>query len=404
MPLQLSGEVQIADKEKLNDMLPNDFVFSFSSFRTKPTLLRDSAGIALPSGSTQSIILRDANYNIISASICRPQHLNFSDNQKNIVAELIFTFKNTRPSQERPYLFFLCFPLYKSASGSASPFLKGLLTNEPITSQMSLQDLVSDSKTFLFYNSCIPLVSKSQNVIKSYSCCALVSTHSLPVFQADITGLTLMDYMLPSSFTMDVDTIIDYKIDSTTFTFKKQSVKRGTAGKTFRATLQTNTNGFFTRFSKYTYNPVLLQKANEQSCKTSSQINTSQLKCFAIKPKSDVRNGILLVDPKTGKRMDKLLAEGEPGNINTSSGDIATSVGIVIGVLGGLIGVIILLNWLVHKYYNDGPAIVAKVVATTAATAAAAPSLATAALGAAPQIVPLVLPELAAAAAGKATP
>ena len=392
MPLQLSGEIQIADKEKLNDMLPNDFVFSFSSFRTKPTLLRDSGGVALPSGSTQSIILRDANYNIISASICRPQHFNFSDNQKNIVAELIFTFKNTRPTQERPYIFFLCFPLYKSASGSVAPFLKGLLTNEPLTSQMSIQDLVSESKTFIFYNSCLPLVSKSQNVIKSYSCCSLVSTHSLPIFQADITGVTLMDYMLPSSFTMDVDTIVDYQIDSTTFTFKKESIKRGTAGKTFRATVQTNTNGFFTRFSKYTYNPVVLKKANEQSCKTSSQINTSQLKCFAIKPKSDVRNGNLLVDPKTGKRMDKLLAEGEPGNINTSSGDTATSVGIAIGVLIGLIGVMILLRWLVYKYYNDAPAIVAKAAATASSI-----SLPNAALAAAPQFIPkLVLPEFAA--------
>lgn len=197
MPLQLSGEIQLADKEKLNDMLPNDFVFSFGSFRTKPTLLRDSGGIALPGGSSQTIILRDATYNIISASICRPQHFNFSDNQKNIVAEIIFTFVNSRPTQERPYLLFLSFPLYKSASGSASPFLKGLLTNEPITSQMSIQDLVSEGKTFIFYNSCIPLVSKSQNIVKSYSCCTLVSTHALPVFNTDISssGLTLMDYM-----------------------------------------------------------------------------------------------------------------------------------------------------------------------------------------------------------------
>ena len=174
MPLQLSGEIQVADREKLNDMLPNDFVFSFGSFRTKPTLLRDSGGIALPGGSSQTIILRDANYNIISASICRPQHFNFSDSQSNVIAEIIFTFVNARPSQERPYLLFLCFPLFKSSSGASAPFLKGLLTNEPMTSLMSIQDLVSESKTFLFYNSCLPMVSKIKTIIKSYSCCALV--------------------------------------------------------------------------------------------------------------------------------------------------------------------------------------------------------------------------------------
>ncbi len=355
MPLQLSGEIQVADKEKLNDLLPNDLVFTFSSFRTKPTLLRDTGGIALPSGSSQSLILRDANYNLISASICRPQHSNFSDSQSNVIAEIIFTFMNARPSQERPYLFFLCFPLFKSAAGSSAPFLKGLLTNEPLTAQMSVLDLVNESKTFIFYNSCLPLVSKTQTVVKSYSCCALVSTHSLPVYESDVkNNLTrLMDYMLPSSLTMDVDTIVDYKINSS-FVFDPNTIKRGTAGKTYRATVQTNTSGFFTRFSKYVYNPVVLAKANQQACKTSSQINTSQLKCFAIKPKTDVRNGVLLVDPRTGKRMDKLLAEGEPGNITPGSSNKAAMVfGIIFGLLGIVLGGFLAYKLVLEKSFTD---------------------------------------------------
>ncbi len=356
MPLQLTGEIQVADKEKLNEILPNDLSFSFGSFRTKPTLIRQSGSISLPSESTQSVSLRDANYNLISASICRPQHLNFSDNQNQIAAEIIFTFENTRPSQERPYLFFLCFPLYKSSTGSSAPFLKGLLTNEPVTSQMSVQDLVNEAKTFIFYNSCLPLVSKVELQIKSYSCCALVASHALPVFYNDFNNITYLDYMLPSKFIMSLDTIVEFKIDNSKFTFIPSSIKRGTAGKTYRATVQTNASIFFTRFSKYTYSPALIEKANKQACKT-DEINTSQLKCYTIKPKSDVKGGRLLIDPKTGKRMDHLLSEGEPGDIKPKN---TNTVAIIAGTLGGLLALVIVIffiYWFRPKVFSDTPSV-----------------------------------------------
>jgi hypothetical protein len=358
MPLQLTGEIQLADKEKLNAMLPNDLVFSFGSFRTKPTLLRDNGGISLPAGSSQSLTLRDANYSLISASICKPQHYNFSDNQQNIIAEIIFTFVNTRSSKELPYLFFLCFPLYKSVTGSSAPFLKGILTNEPMTSQMSLLDLVTEAKTFIFYNSCIPMVSKVEAQIRNYSSCALVATHALPVIESDIkNNLTLLDYMLPSKFTMDSDTIVEFKIDNSKFTFIPSSIRRGTGGKTYRATIQTNASIFFTRFSKYTYNPSLLAKANAQACKT-SQINTNQLKCYTIKPKSDVKGGVLLVDPKTGKRMDKLLEEGDSGIPKPKSENIAAIIG---GSLGGLLALVLFVFvaiWLRRKVMSPTAAFI----------------------------------------------
>ena len=357
MPLQLSGEIQIADKEKLNDMLPNDFVFSFGSFRTKPTLFRANGAIALPSGSSQNITLRDANYVLVGASIFRPQHINFSNNQKNIIAELIFTFQNTKPSQERPYLLFLCFPLYKSVTGSSAPFLKGLLTNEPVTSQMSIQDLVTEAKTFIFYNSCVPMITKVESKIQSYSCCALIASNSLPVYEYDFkNNMTLFDYMLPNMYTMYLDTIVDFKIDNSKFTFIPSTIKRGTAGKTYRATIQTNASIFLTRFSKYTYNPDLLQKANAKACKTTSEINTTQLKCYTIKPKSDIKGGRLLVDPKTGKRMDALLAEGEPGDIKPQN---SKAIAAIAGTLGALIGILILgllIMYLHPKFLSKTPA------------------------------------------------
>lgn len=375
MPLQLTGEIQVADKEKLNDMLPNDFVFSFGSFRTKPTLIFDNGGISLPSDSTQNLMLRDTNYSLISASICRPQHLNFSDNQQNIVAEIIFTFQNNRPSQERPYLLFLCFPLYKSVTGSAAPFLKGLLTNEPMTAQMSVLDLVNEAKTFIFYNSCIPMVTKTESQVKGYSCCALVASSALPVIESDIKSrLTLLDYMLPSKFTMDVDTIVEFKIDNSKFTFIPSSIKRGTGGKTYRATIQTNASVFFTRFSKYTYNPAIIKKANEKACKT-SEITTSQLKCYTIKPKSDVKGGRLLVDPKTGKRMDALLEEGEPGDKTPKNSNIGAIIG---GSIGGLIALVLLIFfivWYKPNVFSKAPPDIAAAAAVAASTTLTATEL-----------------------------
>jgi hypothetical protein len=358
MPLQLTGEIQVADREKLNEILPNDLSFSFGSFRTKPTLIRKSGSISVPSSDSDSdrVNLHGAYYSLASASIFRPQHLNFSDNQKNIAAEIIFTFRGDRISEERPFLFFLCFPLYKSSTGSSAPFLKGLLTNEPITSMMSIQDLLNEAKTFIFYNSCIPMITLDTSQMKNYKCCALVASHALPVFYNDFNNITYLDYMLPWQFLIYSDTIVDFKIDNSKFTFIPSSIKRGTAGKTYRATVQTNASIFFTRFSKYTYSPALIEKANKASCKT-DQINTSQLKCFTIKPKSDVKGGRLLIDPKTGKRMDQLLSEGEPGDIKPKNTD---TIATIAGTLGGLLALVIVaffIFWFRPKVFSETPSV-----------------------------------------------
>ena len=254
---------------------------------------------------------------------------------------------------------------------------------------MSILDLVSDAKSFIFYNSCIPMVSKVETQIKGYSCCAMVASHSLPVYESDIKNRNLLDYMLPNKFTMDHDTIVEFKIDNSKFTFIPSSIRRGTGGKTYRASVQTNASIFFTRFSKYIYNPELLAKANAKACKT-PDINTSQLKCYTIKPKSDVIGGRLLVDPKTGKRMDTLLEEGDPGSSNPKS-----NVGLIIGgVFAGLIALVCLIfvaRWILRKampitnVFSSGPREVVKelwqeAVVPVVAISIGGPALATKAL------------------------
>ena len=340
MPLQLSGEIQKADKEKLAKMLPNEFAFSFASFRTKPSLNMDTGSIVLPGSGTNTISFQGSTYTLISLRVTKPQHLNFSDNQSNVFLELIATFQNTRPSNEAPYLFILCFPFYNEPSGSKNVFANAVFTGQPMTATASLQDLLTEAKDFISYKSCIPIIGKPTPEIKSLSCCVLVASHSLPLMKSAPMDEFARFYLLPSVYLMDYDTIVEFRIEN--FAFVPSSIKRGPNGRTYSATVLTSGEQFVNRFSLYSYDKSTLQAANEQQCRPSGRLATNQLKCFQIKPKQDIKSGILLVDPKTGKRMDAYLQEQDAKHNplpkpDTTGLSMAAILGIAMGGLAALV-------------------------------------------------------------------
>lgn len=337
MPLQLSGEIQVADKEKLGTMLPNDFTFSFASFRTKPSV-DDNGSIVLPGSGTNTVNFQGATYTLISLRVTRPQHLNFSDNQGSVFLEVIATFQNTRPSKEAPFLFMLCFPLYNDPNGSKNNFVNAVFSGTPMTSTSSIQDMVNEAKDFIFYTSCIPMIGKATPEIKSLSCCVLVASRALPFFKS--SDISNRFYLLPSVYLMDYDTIVEFKLEN--FKFVPSSIKRGPNGRTYSATILTTGDQFTKRFALYSYDKALIDQANQQQCKPSNRLATNQLKCFPIKAKQDIKSGILLIDPKTGKRMDTYLLEQDATNNplpkpNVVGKNIATILGIVIGSLAAIV-------------------------------------------------------------------
>jgi len=337
MPLQLSGEIQVADKEKLGRMLPNDFTFSFASFRTKPSI-DDNGSIILPGSGTNTVNFQGATYTLISLRATGPQHLNFSDNQAKVFLEVIATFQNTRPSKEAPFLFMLCFPFYSDPNGSKNNFVNAVFNGTPMTSTASIQDMVTEVKDFTFYTSCIPMIGKATPEIKSLSCSVLVASRALPLYQG--AQWPHRFYLMPSMYLLDYDTIVEFKLEN--FKFAPSSIKRGPNGRTYSATILTTGDQFTKRFSLYSYDKALLDQANQQQCKPSNRLATNQLKCFPIKAKQDIKSGILLIDPKTGKRMDTYLLEQDavnnpPPKPNDVGKGIAKILGIVIGSLAAIV-------------------------------------------------------------------
>jgi hypothetical protein len=337
MPLQLSGEIQNADKEKLSTMLPNDFSFSFASFRTKPSMDYENGNIVLPGTGTNTVNFQGATYTLVSLRVTRPQHLNFSDNQGSTFLELICTFQNTRPSKEAPFLFMLCFPIYNEPSGTKNTFLNSVFSMSPMTGTSSIQELVTDAKDFMFYTSCIPMIGKAKPEIRSLSCCVLVGRRALPLMKHGDWPHRF--YLMPSVYLLDYDTIVEFKLEN--FQFAPSSIKRGPNGRTYSATVLTSGDQFTKRFALYTYDKALLDQATAKQCQ-SRQLSTSQLKCFPIKAKQDIKSGILLVDPKTGKRMDVFLQEQDAANYpkpsqDTTGDKLATILGITIGVLAAVV-------------------------------------------------------------------
>jgi hypothetical protein len=351
MPLQLSGEIQVADKEKLGRMLPNDFTFSFASFRTRPSI-DNNGSIILPGSGTNTINFQGATYTLISLRATDPQHLNFSDNQAKVFLEIIATFQNTRPSKEAPFLFMLCFPFYSDPNGSKNKFVNAVFNPSPMTSTASIQDMVSEVKDFAFYTSCIPMIGKASPEIKSLSCSVLVASRALPLYKAG--NWPHRFYLMPSMYLMDYDTIVEFKLEN--FKFAPSSIKRGPNGRTYSATILTTGDQFTKRFSLYSYDKALLDQANQQQCKPSNRLATNQLKCFPIKAKQDIKSGILLIDPKTGKRMDTYLLEQDAANNPPPKpNDVGKSIAKILGIVIGSLAAIVVIGFFSVYFFKFNP-------------------------------------------------
>jgi hypothetical protein len=95
--------------------------------------------------------------------------------------------------------------------------------------------------------------------------------------------------------------------------------------------------------------------------KPADRMNTFGYKCMAINPETDIKDGRILVDVRTGKRLDHVLAD-EDQYLSSLAKDslpaayasknlgkqIAIFVGVVVG-LAGLAGIIFFVNWIISQ-------------------------------------------------------
>jgi hypothetical protein len=103
----------------------------------------------------------------------------------------------------------------------------------------------------------------------------------------------------------------------------------------YNTTINASSSNFAKRFRQFIYIPPI----------SAGPIVKTEYKCIALDRNRDIKNGKIVIDPMTGKRLDKTLAEEEADNAefnnnsepSISAEDIRNYIVIVLGTIFGTI-------------------------------------------------------------------
>jgi hypothetical protein len=393
--------------------------FSFGDMKTTPTLMRETSAVNINSSSSNTILYNGTKYELGYTQLCQPHSL-WSLKNSNIVAEIIFTFITKNKSTINPLIVTLSYLIEKSAKGDdKNEFLNCMFSNMPPTKNINIMDLCSTSPSHFLYYSCIPYLEKGKNIGGMRAMC-IVGERAIKVNSELLKQLNLRKFRLPSTLllTNDRQTIISYSIKAAgmsnpvvsttgeTFTnsidtnsdaFKNRFKVFNFVKKARTTSSKTRAEGFMGDF--ITHKPrfgegqtegfagdllsskpragliqpegfvdassMAQQEGGTEATESSDSITTKsvdyvkldELKCYPISQQTDIKGDILLIDPATGKRMDKHLLEANaslkgPGEISVP--EKSRTFVIVLGVLAGLLLAIIIVAILLQFVYKSG--------------------------------------------------
>jgi hypothetical protein len=363
--------------------------FSFGDMKTTPTLMRETSSVNINASSSNTILYNGTRYNLNYTQLCQPHSL-WSLKNSNIVAEIIFTFITYDKSTINPLIITISYLIEKSAKGDdKNEFLNSMFSNMPPTKNINIMDLCSTSPSHFLYYTCIPYLENGKNIGGMRAMC-IVGERAIKVNSDRLKQLNLRKFRLPSTLllTYERQTIISYSIKAAGMSNPVLS----STGETFTNSIDTNSEAFKNRFKVFNF----VKKARATSSKTriegfvgliqpegfvdasagsqqeggnSTQetsdstgkksvdfVTLDELKCYPISQKTDIKGDILLIDPATGKRMDKHLLDANAsfklsGEVNPPEKN-RTFV-IVLGVLAGLLLAIILMSLILNFVYKS---------------------------------------------------
>jgi hypothetical protein len=388
--------------ELLNENLTQittPITFSFGDTKTTPTLMRETGSVVLNSSNT--IIYNGTKYDMGHVQACQPHSL-WSLKDKNIVAEIVFTFITKDKETKNPLTIILSYLIEKSAKGDDNnEFLNSMFSGMPPRKNINIMDLCTTSPSHFLYFTCIPYLEKGKNIGGLRSMC-IVGQRPIKVNSERLKQLNLRKYRLPSTLllTNDRQTIISYSIKSAGMSNPITSP----TGETFHNSINVSDASFAGRFKTFTFvkkTPTPSKKTrtegfidltegfagkqeggneagattNESARKSDEFIKLDELKCYPVNQRTDINGDILLIDPATGKRMDAYLKDADamkgPGEVEVPEKNHTFAY--VLGLIGGLlIGTILISIGIAWVFKSSSEKIVKTAVDTVAKTTAAA--------------------------------
>jgi hypothetical protein len=310
--------------------------FSFGSTMTTPTLQIETGYVSFSSSLTNTIIYNDTTYTMNTAQLCQAQSL-WSTVDATIVGELIFTFITNNKNTTNPLIIILSYLLKKNVNYHNCNLLKSIFTRMPSSKSMSITELSQITPAHYVYTTCIPL--KETASVRGLRALCVIGEMPIMIPPEYTKSLTLTKYKLPSTLISSNNgkTILSYTTDN-----YGNMVSNVTSDiyNTYSNSILVTDASFKTKFFKYIYNPS--PSVTKSVTSSGGYTRLDQLKCYPIKQKNDINGELLLIDPATGKPMDKYLAESnaEMRSMDLPAGDVQkknNTFAIVFGIIAALI-------------------------------------------------------------------
>ena len=316
-PIQVTGWVSVIDKTSYK--VPSDISLQFSPTKLPMAYNQGSFNI----NGQNTFFIGGSQYFIKAIRLCSPKQTGLST--LTPIAEFHIWGLPTATSNNQKSIALLNIPVFSGiqTTKSGDSFIE-LLANRAV----SLENLIPTGPdiNIVRYSTCVETNNDTVNIVSAYWEKGLIITQDLvknipqPLKEFGIP--VLGGFKLLSSYVISEN-------GKTNRVFTEiNGIQQAYPGSI------TATNSDFTKSFRYITGFIDQGK--------SDKYDTNAYKCVNIDPSRDIKNGKILIDPETGKRLSQTVKEAEEDaklnqeKATISPRDIMETIAIIIGIILGL--------------------------------------------------------------------
>ena len=328
-PINISGlnnDIQIIQQ-------PNNIRLQFSK-QSIYTFNKDTNFFDIPGSHT--FFIGGNQYNLAVIQYCKTSNTSIELNTP--YAELRFwgiPTANSTPTTDRAVLII---PLYYDKDSSSNDITQKLM-NFFEGSPTPLADLFPSNQKVLRYTTCVEIKTRDTNPIKNIT---IAVAHwrqgiGLPT-QESLPTTLIYDSSIPKQITLGFPTYLTMEeIGTPAKKSVRDTLEDNNRSVPYTTTVNASSSNFSKNFRECTY---------EASVNKGPVIQT-EYKCIALDRARDIKNGKIIIDPKTGKRFDETLKEELDENAELDDAPSAsispeTIQTYIVTVFGTIIGIALL--------------------------------------------------------------
>jgi hypothetical protein len=328
-PIQVSGWSSLVDKSSF--VIPSDISFQFSPTNLPMAYSNGSFNI----NGTHTFFMGGSQYFVKALRLCSPKQEGLSTSTP--IAEFHIWGFPTATSSNQKSIALISIPIFQRHTNTpeGDKFVD-LLSNR----QVQLDKLIPSGQdvNIIRYSTCVETNVSTINIITAYWESGVKldadSLKKLPKLE-EFGVPTLSSFKLLSSY------VISETGKTNRVYTEKNNVQQAYPGNI------SATNSDFKNSFRYITGFI-------QNIDSRSQ-DPSAYKCVNIDPSRDIKNGKILIDPNTGKRLSEIEdAKAENNNVPTISPmDILEILAIILGTILGIILLIVLFKYLIFPLFVE---------------------------------------------------